>query len=336
MPTMADVARVAGVSTTTVSHVLNRTRRVAPETEAAVRRAVETTKYRQNLAARAVATQSTYTIGLAMSVITNPNFADLVRKIESRLRDSGFTLVLADTNDEAEVALSVIDHLLERRVSGLIVNPLEGNDALTAALGQLASDNFPLLFLDRRSSLPVDQVYSEGVESTYLLTSHLAAQGHRRIGFVDGTVTSAAAWDRLEGYRAAVAQHGLDDDPQLVIKGESVEDAAHVAVLAHLSGPRPAGALVVSNNQMTLGTLRAVKALGRRIPDDIAMVCYDDFEWADLFETRITAMSQDTRQLADSGVDLLLSRLADPEREPQSIVVPTTFHHRESCGCPKQ
>ena len=334
MTTMAEVARLAGVSATTVSHVLNKTRKVAPETEELVRQAVTQTGYRHNLAARALATQSTDTIGLAMSVVTNPYFAELVRDVDRLLRRSGYTMILADTNDDPVVETEVINHLLARRVSGLIVSPLEGNAELTSGLRQLLDDGFPLLLLDRRSTLPCDQVYSECVDSIYHLTAHLAAQGHRRIGFVRGNLTTVSAQDRLAGYRKAVAELGLDDDPRLVIAGESDEQITEQRVAAHLSAAdEPATALVVANNQMTLGTMRAIRQCRLKVARDIALVCYDDFEWADLFDPRITAMAQDAAALAARAVDLLLARINSPDRPPQTVTVPTEFHHRDSCGC---
>ncbi|WP_344612591.1 LacI family DNA-binding transcriptional regulator [Dactylosporangium salmoneum] len=331
---MAEVARLAGVSTTTVSHVLNKTRRVAPETEELVRQTVARTGYRHNLAARALATQSTDTIGVAMSVATNPYFAELFRCIDRLLRRAGYTIVLADTNDDPVVEVDVINHLLARRASGLIVNPLEGNAELVGCLRGLLDDGFPLLLLDRRSTLPGDQVYSECVDSTYQLTAHLATQGHRRIGFVQGNLTTMSAHDRLEGYRKAVAELGLDDDPRLVIAGESDERIAEQRVVAHLAtADEPTTALVVSNNQMTLGTMRAIRHRQLKVPRDIALVCYDDFEWADLCDPQITAMAQDVDALAATAVDLLLARIEAPDRPPQAVTVPTEFHHRDSCGC---
>lgn len=332
--TMAEVARLAGVSTTTVSHVLNKTRRVAPETEELVLQAVAQTGYRHNLAARALATQSTDTIGVAMSVVTNPYFAELVRDIDRLLRRAGYTMIVADTNDDPVVEVDVINHLMARRASGLIVSPLEGNAELTDGLSKLLDDGFPLLFLDRRSPLPGDQVYSECVDSIYHLTTHLAAQGHQRIGFVQGNLNSMSAQDRLTGYRKAVAELGLDDDPRLIIAGESDERVTEQRVAAHLtSTDGPATALVVSNNQMTLGTMRAIRQRRLRVPRDIALICYDDFEWADLFDPQITAMAQDAATLAATAVDLLLARIKTPDRPTQAVVVPTEFHHRDSCGC---
>lgn len=334
MATMADVARIAGVSTTTVSHVLNKTRNVAPKTEELVRKALASTGYRHNLAARALATQSTDTIGLAMSVVTNPYFAELVRDIERQLRRAGYTLVLADTHDDPDVEVDVIDHLLARRVSGLIVNPLEGNVALTQCLQELLDEKFPIIFLDRRSTLASDQVYSECVDSTYALTAHLASVGHRRIGFVSGAMTSMSAQDRLTGYQKAVVDLGLSTDEGLVIVGESDERITEDNVVAHLTQEsEPATALVVSNNQMTLGALRAIKRCGLKVPRDIALICYDDFEWADLFDPQISAVAQDGAALASTAVDLLLARIDDASLPPETVIVPTAFQHRDSCGC---
>ncbi|MEU5553339.1 MULTISPECIES: LacI family DNA-binding transcriptional regulator [unclassified Micromonospora] len=330
---MAEVARIAGVSTTTVSHVLNKTRKVAPETEELVRKALESTGYRHNLAARALATQSTDTIGLAMSVVTNPYFAALIRDIERHLRRAGYTLILADTNDDPEVELDVINHLLARRVSGLIVNPLEGHGELTQCLQKLLDEQLPTIFLDRRSTLPGDQVYSECLDSIHHLTAHLAAQGHHRIGYVRGAMREMSAQDRLAGYQRAVAELGLADDPGLVIAGESDERTTEQRLVEHLASDEPATALVVSNNQMTLGALRAIRRTGLKVPHDIALVCYDDFEWADLFDPQISAMAQDAARLASTAVELLLARIRRPDRAPQSVVVPATFRHRDSCGC---
>jgi LacI family transcriptional regulator len=243
-------------------------------------------------------------------------------------------MILADTADDPLVEADVINHLLARRVSGLIVSPLEGNAELTGSLRQLLDSGFPLLFLDRRSALPCDQVYSECVESTYHLTAHLAAQGHRRIGYIRGSATSMSAQDRLAGYRKAVAELDLDDDPRLVIAGESDERITEQRVTAHLAtADEPATALVVSNNQMTLGTMRAIRQCRLKVARDIALVCYDDFEWADLFDPRITAMAQDAATLAGRAVDLLLARIKSPARPPQAMTVPTEFRHRDSCGC---
>lgn len=337
MPTMADVARVAGVSPTTVSHVLNGTRTVAPETEALVRQAVLTTRYRHNLAARAVATKSTKTIGLAISTITNPGFAELVRGIEREMRAQDYTLILADTAEDPAVERAVINDLLDRRVSALIVSPLEGDPGLDGTLNELIENGTPVVFLDRRSHLPVDQVFSECVDSTHALTSHLVDRGHQRIAYLCGKMTTMSARDRLEGYESAIRQSGVVSDPQMILAGESDTEIARKVVLDYFTSTATrATGLVVSNNQMTLGALRGLREAGLRVPEDVALVCYDDFEWADLASPQISATAQDHSALARHVVELTLSRLGNPALPPRTVVVPTTFQHRESCGCPRE
>lgn len=331
--TMADVARRAGVSVTTVSHALNGTRHVAPETVEIIRKAVAEIGYRRNETARALATATSTSIGLAMSIVTNPYFGELAHQLEERLRQAGFSLVLANTNDDSAQALDVLSDLQSRQVDGLIIVPLEGDPELTARFSTLIDHGPPLLFLDRRSELPVDQVHSDGERAVYDLADHLALAGHRRIGFVTGTFTSMSARDRLQGYERAVATLGLDDDPELVIGGESDEHVAQRVVHRHLSGPNRASALIVANNQMAIGALRAIRDLRLRVPEDIAIVGFDDFVGAELLQPGLTVVKQDVDALAAATVRLLLRRIAEPERKPHTVVIPTTFVHRGSCGC---
>ena len=275
---MAEVARLAGVSSTTVSHVLNQTRRVSPETEELVLQAVARTGYRNNLAARALAIQSTDTVGVAMSVVTNPYFGELVRDIERVLRHAGYTMIVADTNDDPVVEVDVIDHLLARRVSGLIVSPLEGNAELTEGMSKLLDDGFPLLFLDRRSTLPGDQVYSECVDSIYHLTAHLAAQGHRRIGFINDIEPIPATLGRLRGYQEALAAHGIAFDPNLVAAGPSDSHGGYDTTLALFQQPDRPTALFCFNDRMAMGAYDALRKLKLSIPQAVAVIGFDNQE----------------------------------------------------------
>lgn len=334
MTTMYQVARLAGVSVTTVSHVVNKTRPVSAQTAASVMQAMESIGYRHNLAARGLATRASFTIGLAMSVITNPYFADLIRAVERELRAAGYTLMLADTHDDPEVAADVIEHLLARRVDGMVVQPIGGDGPLDATFASLVAQEVPTVFLDRRVELDADQVHSESAEAVSDLVAHLAGHGHRRIAYVSGDSNSTSGLDRLAGYRAGIAAHGLDEDPGLVLEGRSNGPTAERVVRERLA--RPAGrptALLVSNNQMTLGALRAVQSLRLRVPEDLALACYDDFEWAPLFTPQLTAVAQDSEAMGRTAVELLLARLADSSRAPQRIVIPTELRIRGSCGC---
>jgi LacI family transcriptional regulator len=331
--TMADVASRAGVSVTTVSHVINRTRHVAPDTITIVMHAIAETGYRHNLIARGLATSTTMTVGLAMDIVTNPYFGELAHCLENRFRQAGFSLVLANTNDDPGQALDVIEDLRSRRVSGIIAVPVEGNPDLNVALRDLADSEFPLVFLDRRSDLDVDQVYSNGESGTFDLIEHLARKGHRRVGFVRGAPESTSGEDRLAGYVRAVNELGLDSDIALVINGQSDERIAQLAVHSHLKSADRSTALVVSNNQMAIGALRAIHELGLSIPQDLAIVSFDDFQGADLLTPGLTVVKQDVDKLASSAVRLLLRRIKGNHRLATTVVVPTVFLHRGSCGC---
>lgn len=331
---MSEVARVAGVSTTTVSHVLNGTRHVAPETVELVMKAVTDTGYLRNQVARALATATSTSVGLAMSIITNPYFGGLANRLEDRLRQAGFSLVLANTNDDPVQTLDVLSDLRARQVAGVLLAPIEGNQDLHDALAEMArAEQPPLVIIDRPIDLRVDQVYSDNERSIFDLVDHLAVRGHRTIAYVDGTYNSMSSRDRLAGYQRAIVELGLDTDPALIIKGESSERTAYLAVSRYLSEPHEATALVVSNNQMAIGALGALKDLGLSVPEDIAFVTFDDFDGAALLQRGLTVMRQDVDSLASSAVRLMMSRISNPERDYTTVVVPTSFIHRGSCGC---
>jgi LacI family transcriptional regulator len=332
MATMADVARVAGVAGSTVSHVLNGTRHVSEETRSRVLKAVDVTGYRYNSLARSLAVRKTRTIGLSISVLTNPYFGSLVNAIEKRARAEGYTLVLGDSHDDNENELRVVNSLLDRRVDGLIVAPSPG--AREATLPVIAKAGTPVVLIDRFLDADCDQVEPDNVQPVRRITEHLLDKGHTRIGAVAGLAGLQTSAERLQGFEEAFASRGLRHDPALAVAGDSQAGTAHRAVLDLFRQPEPPTGLVVLNNAMTIGTMRALRELGLRVPDDVALVCYDDFEWADLFEPRLTAIAQDVVTMGATAVDMLLARM-DGEAGPiRKLQIPTTFNHRNSCGCP--
>lgn len=332
MVTMADVARLAGVNPSTVSHVINGTRPVSDATREAVVRAIEHTGYRHNALARSLATSSTTTLGLASSVLDNPHFAELVRAIGSNARLAGYTIVLGDTHDDPDEELRVVHELADRRVDGVLLAP--SAHAHERALPFLRSARLPTVLLDRFAEADLDQVAPENEDATALLTAHLADVGHERIAMVVGQRGLHSSEERLDGYRRVVAERGLDDDAALVVEGGSDRGAAEEAVLQLFAGRRRPGALVVGNNAMTIGAMRALQRLGLRVPADVALVCYDDFEWADLFEPRLTAIAQDVERMGSRATAMMVERIADPSLPPRRERVVPRYRHRTSCGCP--
>ncbi len=332
MATMSDVARLAGVSITTVSHVLNGTRPAGAATTRRVLEAVEQTGYTHNTIARALARQRTQSLGLAISGLANPYFTDLIAAVEAEAGRAGHTLLLGDTREDAEQELRIVQALAERRVDGLLLAPSPG--ARARALPYLETQDIPVVLLDRTPSEAFDQVASESEEPTAHLVEHLAGLGHRRIGMVVGLRALTTSEERVRGYHRGLERAGLAADPALVVDGGSQRDRARAATLALLDLPDPPTALVSGNNFMTIGVMRGLVDRGLRVPDDMALVAFDDFEWADLFAPRLTAVAQPTTELGERAVALLLSRIDDPGLPPRTVRLPTTFVHRDSCGCP--
>ncbi|WP_217235677.1 LacI family DNA-binding transcriptional regulator [Streptomyces sp. AC555_RSS877] len=336
MPTMADVARSAGVSVATVSHVLNDTRPVLPHTRQAVLDAVEELGYTPNTLARSLVTSRTRSVGLAVSAISNPYFTDILQGVEAAALEHGYGLLIADPHDDPEHELKVVQLLHERRVDGMIVAPSADPRKLVA---YLTRHDVPAVFLDRVIDSPedraprFDQVCADSAEPTAQLVTHLAGLGHRRIALVAGRAGLSTTGERITGYRHGLAAAGFPYDERLVVHGDSESDGGERATAALLSLPAPPTALVTANNAMTIGALRALRERGLSVPDDIALCCFDDFAWADLFTPRLTAIAQPSREIGARAFHVLLERLATPDRPARTVRLACAFVHRASCGC---
>lgn len=331
-PTQRDIAEMAGVSITTVSHVVNGTRAVAESTKAAVLRAIESTGYTGDAIARSLVTGGTRSIGMAVSLVANPYFAGLMQAIEGEASANGYTVLLADTHDTAATEREVIRALRSRRVDGLLMTPAAGTGPL---IGELRSLDVPTVLIDRLTTrTDVDQVGAESIQATSALTAHLASLGHRRIGMISGAPGLTTSDERVLGYRLGLGRAGLPWNPELVACGQSSRDGGSLALSTLLALPEPPTALVVGNDSMMVGTLHEARRRGLRLGMDLAVVVYDDVEWAEFVDPPLTTMAQPIEAIGRRAVQLLMARLADPARPAETVRLPPTLRHRESCGCP--
>jgi LacI family transcriptional regulator len=327
---MAHVAQAAGVSVSTVSHVVNKTRPVAPETERAVLTAIAQTGYVPDNVVRSMRTTGTQTIGLAMSAITNPYFADVVHGLEHAASQHGYSLLLADTHDEVINELRAVSDLLSRRVEAIVLAPsADAHRALQHARLQGA----PVVLIDRFMDAEVDQIGVENVEPTAELVDHLAAAGHRRIAMISGQPGLSTTEERIAGFRNGLRRNGLHLSAGHLVSGHSRDAEAEEAMTQLLALPKRPSAVVVGNNRMTIGAMRALRTARVRVPDDLALVAFDDFDWADLFHPRLTVVAQPTRVLGEQAFELVRTRLADPSAPVRRVVLRPRLVHRESCGC---
>ncbi|MFJ2825989.1 LacI family DNA-binding transcriptional regulator [Streptomyces sp. NPDC087263] len=351
MTTMVDVAQRAGVSIATVSHVLNDTRPVRPATRQAVLEAMDALGYTPNGLARSLVTSRTRSVGLAVSAISNPYFTEILQGVEAGALEHGYGLLIADPHDDPAHERKVAQLLHERRVDGMIIAPSANPGELLAYLGK---HDVPTVFLDRLVDTPADtvsdgpsstataasfrfdQVCTENAEPMAELVAHLAELGHRRIGLVAGLPGLSTTTERITGYRHGLANAGLPYDERLVAHGDSQSGAAERTTGALLSLAAPPTALVTGNNAMTIGALRALRERGLSVPADMALCCFDDFSWADLFTPRLTAISQPSKEIGARALKLLLERLASPSRPGRTVRLPAALVHRTSCGCPEK
>lgn len=330
-PTQRDIAELAGVSITTVSHVVNGTRAVAPDTRKAVLEAVETTGYTGDAIARSLVTGGTRSLGVAISLLANPYFAVLMQAIEGEAAREGYTVLLADTHDTAETELATVRSLRSRRVDGMLLTP---SPADTAVLDELTSLSTPVVLLDRLTTrTDIDQVGAENIQATSALTGHLAGLGHRRIGLISGSEGLTTSEERTLGYRLGLGRAGLPWDPELVACGDSGREQGATAFARLLAMPEPPSGIVVGNDAMMVGVLHAARERGVRIGRDIAIVGYDDAEWSDLVDPPLTTMAQPVEEIGRRAVRALLARIRSPEREPETVRLPPALRHRHSCGC---
>ena len=328
---MDDVAKAAGVSVTTVSHVLNATRKVKPETEEVVRQAIRAVGYIQNSLARSLAMSATSTIGVAIPTFSNHYFVDIVRSIEAECMKNGLMMLFSDTHDDPDQELRIVQAFHQRRVDGVVLAPAD--DGRLGSLAYLRDNRIPTVIVDHLLAQGFDQVGLKNKQAAQQLIAHLIDHGHRRIGFVAGAAWNSTSAERVDGYRAALAAAGLPFADELVCCGESAIEPARVATQQLLALAERPTAIMTSNNLMTIGAMQALREAAIEVPRDMAFVAFDDFDWADLFSPRLTVIAQPLEQIGAKALNLLIKRIRNPEGARQTIRVAAELRVRNSCGC---
>jgi LacI family transcriptional regulator len=324
---ISDVARRAAVSPATVSRVLNGDPRVGETYRARVLRAVEELDYRPNVLARNLRRQRTATIGVVVPDIENPHFGELVRSVEDQAFDAGYRVLVCNTDESADKQQAYLEALIDERVLGVIISPSDPGGEQIARLLDLG---IPVVAFDREvNDARADAVLADNVKALRIGSDVLIGEGHRRIAFIAGRTHVETGAERLAGYEMAMRAAGLEP---LVVDGDFRLERAETAVAGLLAGdPRPT-ALIVANNLMTLGAVRAVRAAGLRVPDDVALVGVDDPPWSALVDPPLTTLAQPVRAMAADAMELLLQRVTGARAKPRRIVHPFELRQRASTG----
>jgi DNA-binding LacI/PurR family transcriptional regulator len=328
-PTIYDVARLAGVSTATVSRALNGTGQIAPATRATIEAAVEQLGYRPNTIARSLVTKSTQTIALLLPDITNPFYAALVSGIQQTALAQGWTMLLCTTESDAEREELYLRVLRAKQVDGALV---DGLVLPPDRIARFVEDGFPIVCLDRdidSRSIPLVQV--DNRLGGRIATRHLVDLGHARIAHVTGAGELGISDERLAGYRDALTEAGLPVDFQLVEEGRFTDDGGHDAARRLLERQPDLTAIFAANDLSALGVMNAVAEAGRRVPDDVSVVGFDDLHLSAYTSPPLTTIRQPAVEIATLATEILigLTRGQQAERmrhllEPELVVRAST------------
>jgi LacI family transcriptional regulator len=304
---------------------------VSEATRLRVRNAAVTIGYRPNAVARSLVSGATKTIGVVVGDIENPFFAGAARGIADVLERDGYTLLLANSDEDLGREQRAVEALRARQVDGLAVVPSSGDDG--AHLAAILREGRPVVLLDRPiADLAADAVLVDNRAGAERAVGHLIALGHRRIGLVGDSPGIVSTGERIEGYQAALGGVGVASDDALVSLGGSSIEEGHRSARRLLDRPDRPSALFTVNNFMTAGALGAIRELGLRIPGEIALVGFDDLDWTTLVDPPITVVAQPVAELGRTVAERLLERLAGDIGPPRESRLTTRLVVRGSCG----
>jgi LacI family transcriptional regulator len=330
--TIVDVARLAGVSTSTVSHVVNGTRPVGDETAQRVLAAIASTGYRQDSLARALRRARTDSVGIVVSNVAQPAFAEMVRGVEREAAEAGFTLLLANSGEDRARESKALAALTARRVDGLIIAPAAHSS--WRELDKIRRAGTPVVLMDRTSRLSADMVGVENSPPMRDLVLHLIDHGHRRIALAAGDLAVSTIAERRQGYFDALDEAEIKVNSAYVLTGSGLSEDSRADVRALFDLRQPPTAIVATSTETAAGVLEAAADLGLTPPADFAFGTFDGFAHADLFRPRITTITQPAYDIGVTAMQLLLRRFGDASvTRSKTVRLKADIAYRDSCGC---
>jgi LacI family transcriptional regulator len=329
--TLADVAEEAGVATSTASRALNGHDGLAPATRAAVEQAAAKLNFQPSALARSLRTQQTLTVGFVVPDVSSPFYAAALKGAQGRLEQAGYRVMLMDASLDVDRELAALETLLSHQVDGLLV----ASTGMPRAVfdGVVDTATTPAIFFDGVVEGTGDgAVTLDNEGGISLLVDHLVEHGHERIALLAGSQRESAGAARLHAFIAAMAAHGMSpDDRHVKVCAWEIADGRR-AGLELLADPEPATAVLASSAELALGFMSAAATRGIRLPEDVALVGFDDPYFGDLLEPSLTAVAYDPRLIGATAADLLVEAMRS-ETEAREVRVPVTLVRRRSCGC---
>jgi len=334
--TMRDVARLAGVSTSTVSGVINETVVVSPKRRARVLEAMAALDYHPDAIARSLKTGRSNAVGVVVPDITNAFYPEVIRGIEETAQAAGYSVLLCDSNESNAVEERHLAALFARRVDGVLLACCADSKAIEL----ISRRHLPVVFIDRVPlTSAVNSVCSDNLRAGQSATEHLIGLGHERIGMLAGHLGLSPHRDRLEGFRKAMQEAHLPILDEYLICGDiqiesGLQDGKRLLALS-----TPPTAIMASNNKLLLGVLQAVNEKGFSIPEDLSVLGFDDYSWNQHFSPALTAIAQQTHEIGARSFKLLLQLILCSSQEvpaPTRLFLPADLRIRNSTAPPQK
>ncbi len=329
MATMKDIARLAGVSTSTESHVINKSRFVSDEIAERVNNAAQQLNYAPSALARSLKMNRPKTIGMLVTTSTNPFFGEVVKGVERSCYHQGSNLILCNTEGDNQRMKASINTLLQKRVDGLLLmcSTLEGErlDVFDRYpdIPIVVMDWGPILFAS-------DKIQDNSLQGGYMAAKHLIECGHKEIGCITGPLIRHQAQMRYEGYKRALAEAGIAINPDWIVESDFECEGGYQAFEKLYQRGKLPSALFVSNDMMAMGVIQAASQRGLRVPDDLSLIGYDDVHIAKFMTPALTPIHQPKYRLGKAAVDTLLYRLENPDTTAQVVQLEPTLVVRNS------
>lgn len=328
MASIYDVAKAAGTSIATVSRVLNGSNRVKDSTRRAVLRAVSDLDYHPNTLAQSLVRKETHTVALVVPDISNPFFPEMARGVEDMANQSGYNVILCNSDDNMQKEIEYCRVMRTRRVDGIIFGMVASE---TSPVKSLQKAGVPTVLVDRDpGNLSVDAVVTDNLQGGRVAAQHLAGLGHTRIACITGPLSVGSASARLLGFREALEPRGLFRS-EYVVEGDFRRSGGHQGMKRLMELPEPPTAVFAGNDMMAIGAMMLLDELGLRVPQDVALVGYDDIMVAALTRPKLTTIAQPKYEMGWMAMDVLLKRISSKIQEPpQRVVLQPRLVVRES------
>jgi len=332
MSKIHQVAALAGVSIATVSHVINNTRFVSDETRKRVQAAMEEIGYQPNALARSLRRGETKTLGVILPDSSNPYFAEIGRGLELLAFNEGYSIILCNSENDAEIEHQYAEVLSKKQVDGIF---FVGTGERPETLLTLLKHNLPLVVMMRDfGDVQVDTVQSDNYQGGTLATRHLLDAGHTRIACIMGPSGLTLSSQRVNAFKDTLIAAGITPDDSMILQGDFHAESACVITRQLLKRPDPPTAIFACNDLMAIGVICAAAELGRRVPGDLAVIGFDNIQLGNFSVPRLTTVAQPKDELVQTATRYMLERIADHSLLPRKSVIPTNLVIRQSCGHP--